>query len=105
MMLEEMGFDIITATNGEEGLAQYRKYRDSILFVLTDLTMPRMCGKELFTQLKSINPECRVILSSGYNSTDAIQQFSGKGLAGFIQKPFTPHALSEEVKKIVGEQP
>ncbi len=102
MMLEEMGFETITAANGEDGLALYKKHRNSILFVFTDLTMPRMCGKELFTNLKRINPECRVILSSGYNSTEAIQQFSGKGLAGFVQKPFTPHALSEEVKKILG---
>lgn len=105
MMLEEMGFDTITACNGEEGLSMYKKHQHSILFVLTDLTMPRMSGKELFTELKNINPECRVILSSGYNSTEAIQQFSGKGLAGFVQKPFTPQALSEEVKKMLGEQP
>ena len=102
MILQEMGFKTITASNGEEGLAMYREHQQDVLFVLSDLTMPRMCGKELFTALKGINPECRVILSSGYNSTDAIQQFSGKGLAGFIQKPFTPHELSDEIKKMLG---
>ncbi len=102
MMLEELGFETIAAADGEEGLALYRKHQHAIRFVLTDLTMPHMDGKELFTQLKQINPECRVILTSGYNSQEAIQQFSGKGLAGFIQKPYTERALSEEVKKILG---
>jgi len=102
MMLEELGFETISAANGEKGLALYRKHQHIIRFVLTDLTMPRMDGRELFMQLKQINPECRIILSSGYNSQEAIQQFSGKGLAGFIQKPYTERDLSEEVKKILG---
>jgi len=103
MMLEDMGFETITAANGEEALDLYGKHGSDIRFVLTDLTMPRMDGRDLFMQLKRINPDCRIILSSGYNSQDAIQQFSGKGLAGFIQKPYTERALSEEVKKILGD--
>ncbi len=102
MMLEELGFDTIPAANGEEGLELYKQHRKNIRFILTDLTMPRMDGRDLFMQLKRIDPECHIILTSGYNSQDAIQQFSGKGLAGFIQKPYTGKALSLEIEKILG---
>jgi len=102
MMLEDFGFDTLAAVNGEEALALYKQHQADIRFILTDLTMPRMDGRDLFMQLKRINPECRVILSSGYNSQDAIQQFSGKGLAGFIQKPYTEQALCAAVEKILG---
>ncbi len=103
VMLEEMGFDTLTASNGEEALALYEQHRDRILLVLSDLTMPRMGGNELFSRLRTMDPDCRVILSSGYSAEDAIQQFSGKGLAGFIQKPYTAEALNEEVSRILGD--
>jgi len=104
MMLQAMGFETLAAANGKDGLAQYKKHQASIVLVLSDLTMPHMGGKELFRQLMVINPQCRVILSSGYNSEDAIQQFSGKGLAGFLQKPFSPTALSDAIREILGEE-
>jgi len=103
MMLEELGFDTLAATNGEEALELYKRHQADILFVLTDLTMPRMDGRTLFTKLRQINPDIRVVLSSGYNSQEAIQQFSGKGLAGFIQKPYSEDALRQEIIKMLGE--
>jgi len=103
-MLEAMGFETMTACNGEEGLALYKKYQRDIVLILTDLTMPRMSGNELFSAIRKINPNCRIILSSGYNSQDAIQQFSGKGLAGFVQKPYTLKVLSNEIKKVLGDK-
>ena len=103
-MLEEMGFETMTACNGEEGLARYKKHQSDITLILTDLTMPRMSGNELFSAIKKMNPDCRIILSSGYNSQDAIQQFSGKGLAGFVQKPYTPQTLEREIRKVLGDK-
>lgn len=102
IMLEDMGFTTLAAADGVEALACYKQHQESIIFILTDLTMPRMGGKELLSELIKINPACRVILTSGYNSQDAIQQFSGKNLSGFIQKPYTPMALSDEIRKLLG---
>jgi len=57
--------------------------------------MPRMNGEECFTALRQIDPNVVVVLSSGYNQQDATNRFAGKGLAGFIQKPYSPDALGE----------
>jgi len=103
MMLEDMGFQTIAAANGEEALRLYKRHRSNIVLVLSDLTMPHMDGRGLFTALKRVDPDCRIILSSGYNSQEAIQQFAGKGLAGFIQKPYTEKALRGEVRKVLGD--
>jgi len=103
-IFEEMGFQTLSAKHGLEALELYKQHQDDITLVLTDLTMPHMGGKELFTELRKLNPDCSVILSSGYSSEDAIQQFAGKGLAGFVQKPFTPTVLAQEIRKILGEK-
>jgi CheY-like chemotaxis protein len=53
-----------------------------------DLTMPHLDGVETFRELRRLDPACRVVLTSGYNQQEASQEFIGKGLAAFVQKPF-----------------
>jgi DNA-binding NtrC family response regulator len=60
---------------------------DKIALILLDMTMPLMSGEETFRELKTIRPDVRVLLCSGYNEVEAVPRFTGKGLAGFIQKP------------------
>ena len=96
-MLEDMGFATLKATNGVEGVQRYREHQDQIAFVLLDMTMPKMNGEECFRQLRQINPDVRVILSSGYSEEEATARFAGKGLAGFIQKPYNPQQLAEVI--------
>jgi len=55
--------------------------------------MPKMDGKGCFRELRRMNPDVKVILSSGYNEQDATSRFVGKGLAGFIQKPYSPETM------------
>jgi len=55
--------------------------------------MPHMDGEETFRRMRQINPDVSVILCSGYNELDAVQRFAGKGLGGFLQKPYTLEAL------------
>jgi PAS domain S-box-containing protein len=96
-MLKTLGFDVLAANDGEEGLRIYRAHSDSISCVLLDLTMPRMDGEETFRELRRIHPEACVILMSGFNEQEAGARFVGKGLAGFLQKPFTPEELREQL--------
>jgi FixJ family two-component response regulator len=63
--------------------------------------MPVMNGEEALRNMQMINPRVRVLLTSGYNEVEAVQRFSGKGLAGFIQKPYTAAALAEKVKEVL----
>jgi len=93
MMLEAAGYRTLQACDGLEGVEMLKAHRDEVDCVLLDMTMPRMGGEEAFTEMRRINPDVRVLLSSGYNQQTATQRFTGKGLAGFVQKPYTPELL------------
>ncbi|MDX8401522.1 MAG: response regulator [Mariprofundaceae bacterium] len=102
VMLEDMGFETIAARDGEEALRLFEQEHRNLDLVLTDLTMPHMSGHELFSRIQQIAPGFPIVLTSGYNEQEAIQQFSGKGLAGFVQKPFTPTALAHAIRQALG---
>ncbi|MDQ6968019.1 MAG: ATP-binding protein, partial [Mariprofundaceae bacterium] len=99
MMLEDMGFTTLTAQDGLDGVNVYRQHQKEIAVVLMDMTMPKMDVKTCFTELRIINKDVKVLLSSGYNEQEAISSFAGQGLAGFIQKPYTPEALQEKLQQ------
>lgn len=95
-MLMALGFTVVTASDGAEALDIYSK-ENNFDFVILDLTMPRLDGEQTFRQLRQINPNVKVIISSGYNEQEVTQKFFGKGLAGFIQKPYRLSTLSEAI--------
>ena len=100
-MLERAGYTVVVAEQGQHGVELYQVLRDKVAAVLLDMTMPVMSGEEAFRRLKEIQPNVKVLLSSGYNESEAIRRFSGKGLAGFIQKPYSSAALSQKVAAIL----
>ena len=100
-MLERAGFDVILARDGEEGLALFRENLDSIVCVLLDLTMPGMGGEQTYRELRRVRSDVKVIMSSGYNEQDVTQRFVGKGLAGFIQKPYSSDDLLAELRRVL----
>jgi CheY-like chemotaxis protein len=61
--------------------------------------MPHMDGEQCFRELRQLNPDVKVIMSSGYNEQEVTQKFVGKGLAGFVQKPYTLSVLKEAIQK------
>jgi len=103
VMLEGCGFTVLTADGGVEAVETFRERHDSIRLVLLDMTMPRMTGDQTFTELRRIEPRLRVVLSSGYNEQDATNRFTGRGLAGFIQKPYTLAKLLEIVRAALAD--
>jgi PAS domain S-box-containing protein len=96
-MLEHLGFQVEVAGDGQEALDRFTPGQFAL--VLMDLTMPRLNGSEAFRRMKALDPAVKVILSSGYNEQDAIQEFTGRGLAGFIQKPYQIKSLIEVLGK------
>ncbi|HAM32359.1 MAG TPA: hybrid sensor histidine kinase/response regulator, partial [Deltaproteobacteria bacterium] len=100
-MLEHLGFDVLTASDGREAVDLYRKRAGEIDLVLLDLTMPHMDGGEAFGELRRINPDVRVILSSGYSRDDVAGRFAGKNLAGVLQKPYTLAKLTESLSAVI----
>ncbi|KAB0672067.1 PAS domain S-box protein [Oryzomonas sagensis] len=99
-MLKELGFVAITAIDGLEAIEVFKQNPD-IALVILDLTMPHIDGEQCFRELKRLNPDVKVIMSSGYNEQDVTQKFVGKGLTGFIQKPYKLSALKEVIQKIM----
>jgi signal transduction histidine kinase/CheY-like chemotaxis protein len=100
--LERGGYDILLAENGSEGIRVFEGLKGKVSLVLLDLTMPGIGGEEVLRRIQTISPQVRVILSSGYNEVDVIQHFTGKGLAGFLQKPYTAAALIDKVNRVLG---
>ena len=103
IILEEMGYETRCAQDGLDALEIYQHHQNEITFVLLDMTMPRMDGAKCFSKLREINSDVKVILSSGYSELDSTPDFLGKGLAGFIQKPYTPEAIQEKLQEIFKE--
>ncbi len=101
LMLENIGFQVITACDGVEAVEIFSRSHSEIDVVLLDMTMPKMDGKTAFREMRRIDPDVRVILSSGYNEQDATSHFAGKGLAGFIQKPYHLATLRQQFQKIL----
>lgn len=98
-MLKELGFATVTANDGREAVEIFRSMPD-ISFVILDLTMPHMDGEQCFRELRQLKPDIKVIMSSGYNEQEVTQKFVGKGLAGFIQKPYRLSTLQEVIKGV-----
>ena len=100
-ILEGDGWRVLTASSGPAGLEIYQEERDNIDLILIDLTMPGMSGEETFRRLRHLNAQVHVLLSSGYNEIEATNRFVGKGLVGFIQKPYNAQQLQTIVRQQV----
>ena len=96
--LETYGYVVLVARDGREAVELFRSQPESISLVLLDLSMPMMNGEETLRLLKAVKPVVKVLLSSGYNEVEATNHFTGKGLAGFIQKPYTALNLVKRVR-------
>ncbi len=103
LMLSFFKISSLVAADGREALQVFEREKNSIDCVLLDLTMPRMDGVECFRELRRVRPDVRVLLSSGYNEQEATQRFAGRGLAGFIQKPYVAEELVAKLRQIFGD--
>jgi len=99
--LNRYGYRVVVATSGHEAIDIFRQSHGEIALVLLDLTMPEMSGEAVLGELQKIQPAVRVLLSSGFNEVEAVRRFTGKGLAGFVQKPYTSATLGAKVKQIL----
>ncbi|MBF9017930.1 MULTISPECIES: ATP-binding protein [unclassified Oceanispirochaeta] len=98
-LLKKMGYNVLLARDGIEGLEVYKKEQSHISIVLSDMIMPRMNGKDLFYKIREINPTCLFVISSGFTKDENLSEMRADGLSGFIQKPF----LTEELGKLLDE--
>jgi PAS domain S-box-containing protein len=99
--LERFGYTVLVAEDGSCGLDLFRREADRLKCVVLDLTMPVMSGEETLARMKAVRADIPIILSSGFNEVQAVRRFEGKGLAGFLQKPYRAGALVEMIQHVV----
>ncbi len=99
--LENMGYDALSARSGREAIDIYRKNRVKIDMVIVDMVMPDMGGGAIFDELKKINRNVKVLLSSGYSIDGQASDIMKRGCSGFIQKPFKMKQLSQKLREIL----
>ncbi len=97
-MLVKLGYEVRTAADGEKAISLYRRAKDRINLVILDMVMPGMGGGETFERLKAIDPEVKVLLSSGYSLDGQATEIIQRGCVGFLQKPFSLEQLSAKLK-------
>jgi len=102
--LKNLGYTVFTARSGYEALDIYSKEHDRIDLVMLDMIMPDMSGKETFEKLKAMNPDVKILLSSGYSRNGQADGIMQQGGNGFIQKPFNLNALSVSVNRILNHK-
>ena len=103
-MIKGLGYEVMTATGGKQGLEIYEQNRDKIDLVILDMIMPDFSGKDTFDAMQRINPSVRVLLSSGYSLDGQANEIMQNGCKAFIQKPFTMSELSNKIRGILDEQ-
>ncbi len=98
-ILGRLGYDVVVAENGYEGLEIFKQECDSIDLVLLDMIMPEMDGNRCFAAMKVIQPDVKVILSSGFTRDANVKELMDQGLCGFIRKPYR----TAELSRLIGE--
>ena len=103
-MLVRLGYEVILASDGPQALEIIAEKRSSIDVVMLDLVMPTMDGARVFELLKEIDPNIKVVMTSGYHQQEIATRFAGKGIDGFIQKPYVVADLDEVLGKVLEPQ-
>jgi signal transduction histidine kinase len=100
-LLQELGYDVLAARSGPEAIELYQQNAAKVDLVIMDMIMPGMGGGETFDRLKKINPDIKVLLSSGYSINGQAAKILERGCDGFIQKPFNLIQLSDKIQGII----
>jgi Response regulator containing CheY-like receiver, AAA-type ATPase, and DNA-binding domains len=103
-ILKTLGYTILTAQDGSSAINLYKNSKENIDLVILDMVMPEMSGGEIFDELKKINPQVKVLLSSGYSLNGQASRIIKRGCVGFIQKPFTIRDIASQLRKIFDNQ-
>jgi len=100
-LLEALGYTVLVARDGESAINIYKQNKEKIALVLLDMVLPGMDGGAIFNEMKKINPQVRVLLSSGYSVNGQAQEILDRGCKGFIQKPYRVNALKKAIDEIL----
>jgi PAS domain S-box-containing protein len=100
-MLEELGFNVLTAADGVEAVDLFQEHQQEIVCVILDIVMPRKDGKETFYELRALKEDVRVVFCSGCTEEQVTRQFDNVLPAPFIEKPFRLTDLAMKMKEVL----
>jgi CheY-like chemotaxis protein len=100
-VIEALGYTVIVAGGGLEAIEIYKARKDEITVVILDMVMPDLDGGRTFDTLREMNPNVKVILSSGYSLNHEAESIMQRGCKAFIQKPFNVNTLSRVVREVI----
>ncbi len=103
--LERSGYEVLMASHGAEAVALYAQHRGKIALVLTDMAMPVMDGPATIIAIKAMDPDARIVGSSGLASNADVAKAVGAGVRYFVAKPYTAEALLGTIGKALGKIP
>ncbi len=97
-ILEQLGYSVLLAADGEEAIEIFRQHAATIDLVILDMIMPKLNGRDCFFKLHQLAPEKPIIISSGFSRPEELSELNKSGLSGFIRKPFRAVNLAEIIK-------
>jgi PAS domain S-box-containing protein len=103
-LLVTMGYQVLIARDGKEAIEVYNRNQHDINMVLLDMIMPGMGGGEAYDRMKEIDPDLKVLLSSGYSIDGEATKILKRGCNGFLQKPFNMEELSVKIREILDKK-
>jgi signal transduction histidine kinase/CheY-like chemotaxis protein len=99
--LEDLGYEVVLATNGDEGVTAFRQHHARLSAVVLDMVMPKMSGRDAYLAMREVDAKVPVLLTTGSSHNEEVQRIMDLGVAGFIAKPFSVTRLSEEIRRAV----
>jgi len=101
MVLERLGYKVLLAKNGQEAIEVYAANKEEVGLVILDMIMPGLGGENTFEALRTMNPDLKIILSSGYSLNGQATRIMERGCQAFIQKPFSARELSQKIREVL----
>jgi len=104
MILAEKGYKVIPAKDGLEAVNIYKKRKNEISLVMTDLGLPKLSGIEECAQIKKYNPNARLILATGFLDPVMKSEFLKAGIQHFLYKPYDLKKVLKEIREVLDEK-
>jgi len=102
-ILEEVGYTVIAAVDGQDGVNKYKENKDRIKLLLFDLIMPKKTGKEAYDEIRAIQPDIKILFQSGYAPDLVRQKLLLEGKMPVVFKPVTPMMLLKQVRSVLDQ--
>lgn len=97
IILKNLGYEVMSANDGEEGVEVFKEHQSKIDLVLMDMVMPKMSGTECFHAIREISHDIPILLCSGFTGSASINELLENGATAFLKKPYTTPDISQAI--------